>query len=59
MRKTSRISLCVLCKFSGKNLTLIGIPLPSFKFFSLEGNFSISNTRSSIVVGSLSGRSVA
>ena len=59
MRKTSRISLCVLCKFSGKNLTLIGIPLPSFKFFSLEGNFSISNTRSAIVVGSVSGRSVA
>ena len=44
---------------SGENLTLIGIPLPSFKFFSLEGNLSISNTRSSIVVGSLSGRSVA
>ena len=59
MRKTSRISLRVLCKFSGKNLTLIGIPLPSFKFFSLEGNFSISNTRSSTVVGSLSGESVA
>ena len=59
MRETSRISLCVLCKFSGEHLTLIGIPLPPFKFFSLEGNFSISNTRSAIVVGSLSGRSVA
>ena len=43
---------------SGENLTLIGIPFPSFKFFSLEGNFSISNTRSAIVVGSVSGRSV-
>ena len=59
MRKISWISLCVLCKFSGENLTLIGISLPSFKFFSLEGNFSISNTRSSTVVGSLSGESVA
>ena len=59
MRKISWISLCVSCKFSGENLTLIGIPLPLFKFFSLEGNFSISNTRSAIVVGSVSGRSVA
>ena len=23
----------------GENLTLIGIPFPSFEFFSLEGNF--------------------
>ena len=59
MRKTFRISLWVLCKFSGENLTFIGIPLPSLNFFSREGKFSITETRSSMVVGSLSGRSVA
>ena len=59
MLNTSWITLCVLCKFSGENLTFMGIPLPAFNFFSREGKFSITETRSSMVVGSLSGRSVA
>ena len=49
----------VLYEFSGEYLTFIGIPLPSLNFFSREGKSSITEIRSSIVVGSLSGRSVA